>query len=311
MKTSTWLSLITLALLWGGAFILLEVALRDLHPLTIVFLRVALASGALFALALAKGESFPRGGRIWAGYFFLGLLSNVTPFLLIAWAQQTVSPGITSTLCAITPAFTLLVGRMVVPRERLTRHKLGGIVLGLAGVGLMLAMACRAGAGGGCAGLVAVLMAAFSYACGAILGQRFERQSPLVNAAAMLGCSTVILLPVIILSGSLSPAGVAPVAVMAVVGLAVFSTAGGFVLYFHMLRADGPLRSSWISFLVPVSTAILGALVLGEVPRGDSVIAGILVLAGLLVLNRENAAGAVRCRGSRRKAINPSVAEAR
>jgi drug/metabolite transporter (DMT)-like permease len=290
MKNSYLFVILLLALLWGGAFVFLEIAIEGLAPVAVVYFRVLLASATLFVAARVCGERFPAGWRIWGRYAVLGLLGNVIPFLLIAWAQRMVAPGVTSTVCATTPVFTMMILCLSGSGERLTRSKLGSLLLGLSGVVLLMAKAPESVMG--LAGAGAALLAAVSYAAAAVYGKRFDRESPLINAAAMLGCSTLILSPCVL---GLSGGGFEVPAlrsVVAVICLAEVSTAGGFLLYFHILRTHGPLRSSWISFLVPIGTVLLAAVLLRQFPEPRTLLAVGAVLGGLLLLNREKRAAA-------------------
>ncbi len=285
MKNSYLFLILLLALLWGGAFVLLEIALEGLAPMAVVYFRVLLASVTLLVVARIRGERFPVCWRTWGCYAVLGLLGNVIPFLLIAWAQRMVAPGVTSTVCATTPVFTMVILCLSGSGERLTRGKLGSLLLGLSGVVLLMAKAPESGMG--LAGAGAALLAAVSYAAAAVYGKRFDRESPLINAAAMLGCSTLILSPSVLLSAGAGFEMPALRCVFAVICLAEVSTAGGFLLYFHILRAHGPLRSSWISFLVPIGTVSLATLLLRQFPEPRTLLAVVAVLGGVLILNRE------------------------
>jgi len=83
MGIREWVMLLTLSFLWGGAFFLVEVVISELPPLTVVFLRVALAAIALWLFAIVSGLRAPMTIGVWAAFFTMGLLNNVIPFTLI------------------------------------------------------------------------------------------------------------------------------------------------------------------------------------------------------------------------------------
>ncbi|TVR50410.1 MAG: DMT family transporter [Puniceicoccaceae bacterium] len=284
MSPLYWILLLALASLWGGGFLLIEAALEGFAPLSVAFWRVALASATLFTIALLRGERPPRDFRLWLSFAALGLLSNVLPFLLISWAQQTISPCTAATLCALTPLFTLVVARCASSREPLTPSKLVAITLGLGGVLTVALPGNPSAATPSALALAAVMAAALSYAGGSIVGKRFAGHSPLLVAACMLGCSTLLLAPVVVVQGSLLPTAALTASILAVVGLAEGSTALGFVVYFAILRGAGPIFLSWISFLVPIATGLLTALWFRKVPEPAVIAAAVLIIAGLLVL---------------------------
>ncbi len=108
MGSAEWTMLITLSLLWGGSFFFNGVAVKALPPLTLVFLRVALAALTLNAVLILRGTPLPLDRRIWAAFFGMGLLNNVVPFTLIVWGQTHIASGVASILNATTPLFAVI-----------------------------------------------------------------------------------------------------------------------------------------------------------------------------------------------------------
>lgn len=128
-----WSLLGVLSILWGGSFFFNGVVLRELPPLTLVLLRVALASIILLPLLWIYRIDFPKGGSGWKPFFAIGLFNNVLPFSLIVAGQTTIPSGLASILNATTPLFTVVV-MAAAGEEKLQARRIAGVVVGLIGV---------------------------------------------------------------------------------------------------------------------------------------------------------------------------------
>lgn len=138
MTPFEWAQLVALSVLWGGSFFFVGVAIKELPPLTIVVLRVALAAIALHLVIRLIGVRLPGSPKIWAAFVVMGLLNNVIPFTLIVWGQTQVASGVASILNATSPLFTALVAHAATPDEKLTAGRLVGVIVGFAGVAVMI-----------------------------------------------------------------------------------------------------------------------------------------------------------------------------
>jgi drug/metabolite transporter (DMT)-like permease len=283
VRATDWLLLILLSVLWGGSFFFVGVAVRDIPPLTLVLARVALAAALLVPVATMLGLSLPRTVGAWHAYAMLALLNNVIPFSLIVYGQTAIASGLASVLNATTPLFTLLVARAFAG-EPLTAAKLGGVVLGITGVGVLMGPDALGADAASTVGMLCVLGAAFSYALAALWMRRLQGTPPLVSAAAQLVCSTVMLLPA---AGLVDRFWALPmpgaVVVGAVVGLAAISTALAYIVFFRINATAGPTNVMLVTLLIPVSATTLGTFVLGESLTLHQ-IAGALVIASALVV---------------------------
>jgi drug/metabolite transporter (DMT)-like permease len=299
MTARVWLLLISLSVLWGGSFFFIGVAVQALPPLTIVACRVSFAMLTLLAVLRLTGVALPRGGPVWLAFLGMGLLNNAIPFTLFVWAQGQVPSGLASILNATTPISTALVAHVFTADEKLTPNRLLGVLLGLAGVGLMVGPDLLAGLGNNLLAQGACLLATLSYACAGVFGRRFRRLgvAPLVTATGQLIVSTALMLPLALLAERpwLLPLPGWPV-IAALLALALLSTAFAYVIFFRVMHAAGS-NVNLVTLLVPVSAILLGVLVLGEslLPRhlaGFGVIAlGLAAIDGRLPALLRRAAG--------------------
>ena len=285
MRDIDWLLLILLSVLWGGSFFFAAVAVREIPPLTLVLARVAIAAGLLAVVARALGLALPRSKADWRAYAVLALFNNVVPFSLIFYGQTRIASGLAAVLNATTPLFTLLVAR-IAGHEPLSASKVGGVVLGIAGVAILTAPDALGVGGnpGSLLGMACVLSAALSYALAAWWMRRLQGTPPLVSATAQLLCSTVMLAPAAALVDRfwlLPLPGAASIG--AVLGLAALSTGLAYIVFFRINATAGPSNVMLVTLLIPVSAIVLGALVLGEQLEPYQM-AGALVVASALVV---------------------------
>jgi drug/metabolite transporter (DMT)-like permease len=284
MGRQEWALLLVLSVLWGGAFFFAGVALRGLPPFTLVTLRVGLAALILAGAARLLGVPLARGAEAWRAYLGMGLLNNVVPFCLIVWGQTHIASGLAAILNATTPLLTVVVAHALTDDEKLTRNRLAGVLLGLAGVAVMIGPDALGGLGADVLAQLAVIGAALSYAFAGVWGRRFKRLgiAPMVAARGQVTASSLVMLPIALLIDK--PWTLPPPAWPvwgAVLGIALLSTALGYVLYFHILARAGANNLALVTFLIPVTAILLGALVLGEHLAARHFLGMALIGAGL------------------------------
>ncbi|WP_232314840.1 DMT family transporter [Oceanibaculum pacificum] len=285
-----WLLLFTLSVLWGGSFLFAKMAVTHVPPLVVVWARVLIAASLLLALLPAFGVKLPRDGRFWRDVAIMGVLNNVIPFALIFWGQVHIGAGLASILNATVPFFTVLLAHLLTGDERLSGGKLVGLAIGIAGVTAMIGPDALEGLGGATLAQFAILGAALSYGFANIFGRRFKARPPMALAAGQLSMSTLILTPVILATqvpwGFLGALAMPPMqAVGAILALAVLSTALAYVIFFRILGKAGATNIALVTFLVPASGVLLGALVLGERLEARQLLGLAAILCGLAAID--------------------------
>jgi drug/metabolite transporter (DMT)-like permease len=287
-------ALLVLGAIWGASFMLIEVGLRDLEPTTLMLGRVAVAAVALgvylpFALPTrpALAELRSRAGTL----VVLGLLNSALPFVLIAWGQPYVDSGLAAILNSSAPLFTALLAWAFVRSERVTGLRLAGVLVGFAGV-VVLVGAGPSGGGRAVAGSLAVVAAAFCYACGALYAaRRLAGVSPLVlSLGAMISATLALAGPGL----AQAPDELGWEAALAVLGLGVGGTALGYILYFALILDAGASRAILVTYLVPALALVYGVTLLDEPLTAAALVGLALVLAGVAL-----GTGAVRLRSAR------------
>lgn len=284
MTTRQWTLLGLLAVLWGGAFFFSKVALGELPPFTVVLVRFGVAAIAMLAVVRLTGHRMPRSPRIWGGFVLLGLLNNFIPFSLIAWGQVHITSGLASILNATTPLFTALVAHAL-RQERLTAHRVAGVLLGLAGVAVLIGPGALQQLGVHTWSELAIVGAAVSYAFAGTYGRRFRGMPSAVPVAGMLTTSALMALPIALTLDRPWAARPSLPVWGALLGLALLSTALGFWLYFRLLSSAGATNVMLVTLLMPVIALLLGSIVLGERVTPNGLAGMALIAAGLLAID--------------------------
>ena len=287
MGRAEWAQLLFLSLIWGASFFLIAIAVTGLPVVTIVTLRVGIAAAVLWLVVALTGRTLPRDPGIWGAFLVMGLLNNVLPFGLIVWGQTAIPSGLASILNATTPLWTVIVSSALLSDEAATPAKVAGVVLGLAGVAVMIGLDTLSGLGHAILPQLAILGAALSYAFAGTFGRRFRRMGvdPITTSAGMVSGSTLILLPVMLAVDGW-PAPDVPLPVwLSVATLGILCTGLAYVLYFRILARAGATNLSLVTFLVPVSAILLGWLFLNET-LGPAHLLGVgMIAAGLALID--------------------------
>lgn len=258
------LLLLALATLWGASYTFIKIGIETIPPVTLIAARTLIAGTLLLAVLRWRGLSLPRDAATWRRFLFQACLNSVVPFTMIAWAEQTIDAGIASILNATTPIFAFLMTALITRHEAVTARKLVGIVAGMTGISLIIGMEAFGGLGQQLLPQLAVVLATVCYAGAAIFGRGFKGLDPMMPAAGSLIAGAALLIPVSLVVDR--PWTLAPSAesLLALVGLAVFSTALAFAIYFRLIQTLGSVGATAQAYLrVPIGVAI-GALFLGE-----------------------------------------------
>jgi len=280
-----WSLLGVLSVLWGGSFFFTGVSLQELPPLTVVFLRVALAAIILLPVLWVYRTRFPESLSGWKPFFVLALLNNVLPFSLIVVGQTYIPSGLASVLNATTPLFTVLV-MAAAGDEKLHARRVAGVIVGLIGVIVLHGQSLDLEAGQS-VGILLCLAAAFFYGLAALYARRKLLDSPpLATAAFQLTASSLVMAIVaaaVERPWQLPLPGVATW--LAIVGSAALSTALAYIIFFRILRRAGSTNVMLVTLLIPVTAILLGYLVLGETISLREIVGAVVIGSALLIID--------------------------
>src|SRR6266851_9130528 len=276
--------LIVLATLWGASYTFIRLGVATIPPVTLIAARTLIGGMLLLAMLAGRGIAMPRDMATWRRFMFQALLNSVVPFTLIAWAEKTVEAGLTTILCSTSPIFTFLITFAITRHEPATLTKLFGVVIGIAGICLIVGVEALSGLGNALVAEFAIIAATLCFGGAAIFGRSFGTLDAMAPAAGSMLCGSLVLIPISLAVDQ--PWTIAPSAtsVMALGGLSVFSTAFAFALYFRLVRTLGSVGVTAQAYLrVPVGVAI-GVAFLGETLAPSALIGLAGVIAGVAAM---------------------------
>ncbi len=286
MGATEWALLVLLSVLWGGTFFFGKIAVRELPPFTIVLARVSIAAAILAAVARLSGLEFPRGMKAWAPFLVMGLVNNVIPFSLIFWGQKEIGAGLASVLNAATPLSGAIIAHLLTDDEKLRSNRLIGVLIGMAGVLVLVGPSGLQMNWGPLLGAAAVLAATFSYGFAGVWGKRFRGVPALTSACCQLTCSSLIMTPLVLIIDQPWQRGVPSAqAMLSVLAIAVLATALAYVIFFTILRRAGASNVMLVTLLVPFTATGLSIVFLGESVRQTDIAGAALVALALFIID--------------------------
>jgi drug/metabolite transporter (DMT)-like permease len=288
MNRGDWGVLAVLALIWGGAFFFIGVAVRHVPPLTYVWLRLSIAALGMWAFLLFRGQSLGLPRKVWGSILLLALLNNAIPFVLFGWSQTHIASGLASILNATTPIWGVLVAHFLTHDERMTPRKIAGVLLGFGGVATMIGPALLANIGSSALAQLACVSASLCYALAAVWARRFRKMglSPMSVTTGQLTAGALMMLPVAMIVDQPWTHAFPPLSAWgAIVALALFCTAFGYVLYFRLIDSSGATNALLVTLLVPPVAILLGALFLGESLAAQDFLGLGLIALGLAAID--------------------------
>jgi len=293
VRAPTALDVVRLALasaLWGSSFLCNAVALKDFAPVAVAGWRVALAALAVLLVCRLRGVRVALERRTVALFVAIGFLNGAAPFTLIGWGQLHVESATAAILIAASPFATLLFSHFMTDDDRFTWRRLAGLVIGFAGVCVLLGRGLAEG-GGSLAGMLAIVLAACCYAFSALLIRRLGAMSSLAVVAGTLLASTALLLPFVLWLHPPWHQAAAPSSLAALGFLALGPTAAAYVLRTAIVQTNGAVFMSGAGYLIPPFAMLWAWLFLGERPTVTIWVALALILAGLATGRRGSALG--------------------
>jgi drug/metabolite transporter (DMT)-like permease len=286
MTGRAWAELLILSVIWGGSFLSVEFALREIGIFTIVAERVALAALVLWAVILIRRRKLPRRPAIWGAFLVMGILNNALPFTLLTYGQVYIESGLTAILNATTAIFGVLLAAMMFRDERLTLKKAIGVTIGFCGVATAIGPAALQNFDPRAVAQLAVIGATLSYGFAGVWARRFLSGLPSDMAAAgMLTGSSLIMVPLALMLEGRPSFDLATETFVAMGFYAIIATALAYLLYYRVLAMAGSGNLMLVTLFVPVVAIFLGALVLNEA-LGQNALLGFGIMAlGMIVLD--------------------------
>ncbi len=263
-----------LGALWGSSFLFIRLAVPALGPFVLMFSRVGVAAAALTLFAVVT-LGLPKLRSRWREFLILGTFNAAIPFSLIATAELNLTASLAAILNSTTALWAAVVAAVWIG-EPLTARKVCGLLLGVAGVAVLVGWNPVPLGGVVLLSVGAVLIASFSYALGGVYAKRTFSGVPPIGMAIgqQTGAAVVLLLPA---AATLPEETPSLTAASAALTLALLCTAAAYMLYFYLIENAGPTRTLTVTFLIPAFGLLFGVLFLGE-PIGPGTFAGLGII---------------------------------
>jgi drug/metabolite transporter (DMT)-like permease len=288
-----WLVLVALGAIWGASYLFIKIGGAEIPPLTFVASRTIIASLALWAVIMIRREKLPKlRWTVWAPLLAMGIFNSAIPYTLITWGETEISSGLAGILTAMMPIFTVLIAHVVTHDEKLNLNKVAGILVGFAGVVVLFSPNLRTGIKLSFYGELAVVVASASYGLASVIAHKYVQGVSHLNAAfGQLATASLVLLPLSLTVDR--PLGLSPsLAALASLGtLALLGTAFAYLLYYWMIDHTGATITSMVTYIIPVSAIVLGAVVLKEHFDVTAFVGLAAIIAGVGLVTRKSSAG--------------------
>lgn len=281
-----WIDLIVLALAWGAIFLVIEFALQELTPLWAVFHRICWAAGLLWIIVYGRGERMPFTLVVWGAFIVMGALNNAIPFSLITWGQTSIESGLTSILNGATAFFGIIVAATFLADERLTPARVLGVLIGMAGVAVIVGWRSLLEFDPRAMGQIAVLGACISYAFAGVWARSFMKGlTPTQSATGMLTGSTLLMLPIAWMAEGAPDLSLSLTSIAAILYMSLIGTVAAYLLYYRILAAAGSGNLMLVTIMMPPISIFLGWAVLDERLAPSAFIGCGLIALGLIILD--------------------------
>ena len=277
-----------LCVIWGSTWLFIKLGLENLPPITFAGIRFVIACAILYLLIRARGIVLPDNRRDWGLLALTGVLSFSFNYGLVFWGEQYISSGLAAVLQATLPAFGLVIAHFHLPGERMTWSKIFGVVIGFLGMAVVFSNQLAIAGGKALAGSVALVLSAFFAAYSNVLVKAYGRKlEPAVLSGGQMFFGLIPLLLIgIPLEGNPFRFNWTPMALVALLYLAVVGSVIAFMLYYWLVQHMEVTKTMLISLVTPVVAVVLGMVVLGEDLSWRTIAGGIMIMVGVRFVTR-------------------------
>jgi drug/metabolite transporter (DMT)-like permease len=288
LKIKHWIIFILLGAIWSSSFMWIKIALQEIGPMMLVAFRALF--GLLFGLAVIfiQRVQWPRTLGAWGPLLLLGITNIALPFFLISWGEQSIDSGVASVLDATVPLFTILIAHYVLDDDKITVPKMFGLLIGFAGVIVLMSRDLLNASTNSLLGQAAVILASVFYAVNSVYIRKTTEDipgivrstGPLLSASAVMWLATFLFeRPVEIPQLGITWVGL--------LWLGILGSGLAFTMAFYLIHEIGPTRMTMVTYLFPLGGVTLGVLFLNEQLTWQLITGAILIVLSLVVANWE------------------------
>lgn len=288
MSPKNWIKFIALGLLWGSSFLWIKIAVQEVDPITLVVFRTGFSVVALVIVSLFIRPKI-RKSDLWI-LAVLGFFNVALPYLMIAWAEKHISSGMAAILNSMVPLFTILIAPLFLKDERLNAKRGAGLILGFAGVIILMSNQLQSNDNLEEVGILVMLIAISFYAGSGIFARKMNRCMDSVSQSLGQMAFSFIFSVTAALSFKMPfHLPVLPKTYLAFVWLGILGSCVATLLWFSLIDSIGPTRTSMVAYIFPLVGVVLGMLFLGESIDWRLVVGGVLIILAVGLVNAQKA----------------------
>jgi len=280
-----WLVFFALGFIWGSSYLFIKLAVDDFGTFTLVALRLVVGALLLWSVVRIAKQPLPRERRIYGHLLVMAVINITIPFLLITWAEQSVESSLAAILTSPVPLFAIVLSSVFLADEPMRVNGVVGLIVGFIGVVIITSRGLT-GEGSSVTGELALLGAAFSYACGAVYSRRNVRGlPPMIPAVFQVTFAAIITGVIALLIEEPWTAQPDAEAIFSILWLGILGSGLAYLFVFRLFAAWGATRTTLVAYLIPVVGIVLGYLVLEEPVDARIILGTALVIAGVGLVN--------------------------
>ncbi len=285
MKSKHWFVFLLLGGIWSSSFLWIKIAVQEVGPITLVAFRVLF--GLLFGVVvlIVQRTKLPTTFRGWFPLLLLGISNVAIPFFLISWGEQAIDSAVASILDATVPLFTIVIAHVALHDDKITFHKTLGLLMGFAGVVVLMSKDIGASASSLLGGGAVVLASAFYAGSGVYARKTTEDAPSILRSVGPLMSSTAVMWLMTFTTERPLRLPHLPITWIALLWLGFLGSGFAFILSYYLIHEIGPTRTSMVTYLFPLGGVLLGVSFLGEQLSWQLLAGGALIVASLAVAN--------------------------
>jgi drug/metabolite transporter (DMT)-like permease len=288
LKLKHWLVFILLGAIWSSSFMWIKLGIQEIGPMALTAFRMLFGALTAILIGIYLRVTWPRDGKTWGIFAILGPASLAIPIFFISWGEQTIDSAVASILNATTPLFTIFIAHLLLHDDKMTGPKVVGLLIGFAGVVVLLSKDFTVGAQNSVIGQAAVILASLFYAGSAVFARKLTRHiDGIVRGAMPLITSTIfmwILGPLVERPFEFPSL---PLTWISVLWLGILGSGLAVIMLWYLIHEIGPTRASMVTYLFPVGGVILGVIFLNEELSWQLLVGAALIILSLIVANMQ------------------------
>ena len=277
-----YIQLLILSAIWGSSFIAIDIAIKELSPFVLAYGRIAFASIFLFFFIYYKKLSFPRDKKTWLTLVIAGIINNAIPFFLISWGQQFINGSTASIMLSSGPFVALVASHFTTHDEKFSFFKFLSVLLGFSGVFILVGGDAVSQNIDAVYGEIAVFCATIGYIGSGLLIRKIAHLNTIICSASMLISATIAMTPFLFFQ-NFSSSHVSFVSMTTLLYIAIIPTAIASLARVKLVQRVGIQFMSQVSYLIPLFTIFWMWLFFSQTPKGNDIIALVLILIGLFI----------------------------